>query len=404
MSLRKLILTNEYDLAYDFKMRMYSEPKIYDAKGDLKKRWYVYFSFRNPATNKLERQTPIYLDINNYKTVAERREAAKNLQWAISRILKNGYNPYVTSKLEQLDLSYSIKDAFEFALKNKKNLISENSYTDFKSRITQFKTWLGKNGIDELYNIDTITKKVVKIYLNEVAEKSSARNRNNTRSNLNILFKVLEDNEIVKNNFIPTINVLKSNPERNKTYTSTQIKEIQKLLNSEPVLSLMIAFVSYNFLRPLEVCRLKIKDIDLVDKKIMVRAKNKKVKIKIIPDIVIDLLPDLSNLDPNSYFITPFGFGCEWNTTEVNKRNYFSNLFLEKIKKPLNLGKDYGLYSFRHTFITELYNNLTKKHTPFEAKSKLMLITGHTTMTALEKYLRDIDAVLPDDYSNLFKK
>lgn len=404
MSLRKLILTNEYDLAYDFKMRMYSEPKIYDAKGDLSKRWYVYFSFRNPATNKLERQTPIYLDINNYKTVAERREAAKNLQWAISRILKNGYNPYVTSKLEQLDLSYSIKDAFEFALKNKKNLISENSYTDFKSRITQFKTWLGKNGIDELYNIDTITKKVVKIYLNEIAEKSSARNRNNTRSNLNILFKVLEDNEIIKSNFIPTINVLKSNPERNKTYTSTQIKEIQKLLNSEPVLSLMIAFVSYNFLRPLEVCRLKIKDIDLVDKKIMVRAKNKKVKVKIIPDIVFDLLPDLSNLDPNSYFITPFGFGCEWNTTEVNKRNYFSNLFLEKIKKPLNLGKDYGLYSFRHTFITELYNNLAKSYTPFEAKSKLMLITGHTTMTALEKYLRDIDAVLPDDYSKMFKK
>lgn len=404
MSLRKLILTNEYDLAYDFKMRMYSEPKIYDAKGDLSKRWYVYFSFRNPATNKLERQTPIYLDINNYKTVAERREAAKNLQWAISRILKNGYNPYVTSKLEQLDLSYSIKDAFEFALKNKKNLISENSYTDFKSRITQFKNWLGKNGIDELYNIETITKKSVKIYLNEVAEKSSARNRNNTRSNLNILFKVLEDNEIIKSNFIPTINVLKSNPERNKTYTSTQIKAIQKLLKNEPILSVMIAFVSYNFLRPLEVCRLKIKDIDLVDKKIMVRAKNKKVKIKIIPDIVIDLLPDLSNLDQDSYFVTPFGFGHQWNTTEVNKRNYFSNLFLEKIKKPLNLGKDYGLYSFRHTFITELYNNLTKKHTPFEAKSKLMLITGHTTMTALEKYLRDIDAVLPDDYSNLFKK
>ena len=35
------------------------------------------------------------------------------------------------------------------------------------------------------------------------------------------------------------------------------------------------------------------------------------------------------------------------------------------------------------------------------AKSDLMLITGHTTITALEKYLRDIDAELPEDYSNL---
>jgi hypothetical protein len=32
-----------------------------------------------------------------------------------------------------------------------------------------------------------------------------------------------------------------------------------------------------------------------------------------------------------------------------------------------------------------------------------MLITGHSTMTALEKYLRDIDAELPEDYSHLFK-
>jgi len=37
--------------------------------------------------------------------------------------------------------------------------------------------------------------------------------------------------------------------------------------------------------------------------------------------------------------------------------------------------------------------------TPNEAKSKLMLITGHTTISALEKYLRDIDAVMPEDYS-----
>ena len=30
-----------------------------------------------------------------------------------------------------------------------------------------------------------------------------------------------------------------------------------------------------------------------------------------------------------------------------------------------------------------------------------MLITVHNTMMALEKYLRDIDAELPDDYSDL---
>jgi hypothetical protein len=32
----------------------FSVPKIYTAKGDLSKRWYVNFSFRNPETNKKE--------------------------------------------------------------------------------------------------------------------------------------------------------------------------------------------------------------------------------------------------------------------------------------------------------------------------------------------------------------
>jgi hypothetical protein len=39
----------------------------------------------------------------------------------------------------------------------------------------------------------------------------------------------------------------------------------------------------------------------------------------------------------------------------------------------------------------------------FETKSRLMLITGHSTMTALEQYLRDIDAELPEDYSHLLE-
>ena len=32
-----------------------------------------------------------------------------------------------------------------------------------------------------------------------------------------------------------------------------------------------------------------------------------------------------------------------------------------------------------------------------------MPITGHSTMTALEKYLRDIDAELPEDYSKMIE-
>ena len=54
----------------------------------------------------------------------------------------------------------------------------------------------------------------------------------------------------------------------------------------------------------------------------------------------------------------------------------------------------YTLYSFRHTFITKLYRQLREKYSKGETYDRLMLITGHTTLTALQQYLRDIDAEL----------
>ncbi|SEK73229.1 hypothetical protein SAMN04488008_10248 [Maribacter orientalis] len=45
------LLTFEYESAYDLSVkRSFSIPKIYSANGDLKKRWYMYFSFATPKT------------------------------------------------------------------------------------------------------------------------------------------------------------------------------------------------------------------------------------------------------------------------------------------------------------------------------------------------------------------
>ena len=273
----------------------------------------------------------------------------------------------------------------------------------FKSRINRFSKWLISENIDLESDICSINKKLVIQYLNNVLQSTSPRNRNNTRTDISSLFQTLVDNEIIQENFVKKINVLKAIPERNKTYTNTEQKEIFSYLkNNDFILYLFVQFVSYNYLRPIEVCRLKVGDLDLKDKKIYVRAKNKPVKIKIIPDILINQLPDLSSLDKENFLFTPKKIGGDWETKETNKRDFYTKQF-KKVKDHFGLGKDYGLYSFRHTFITKLYKEMAKTATPFEVKSKLKLITGHSTMNALELYLRDIDAVLPEDYSKLLK-
>ncbi|HEX8269749.1 MAG TPA: site-specific integrase [Flavobacterium sp.] len=404
MSKLSLLIQLAYDSAYDFKLKkQYSEPVIYDAKGNLAKRWFVYYSYRNPDTGKLERQPYVDTGINQHKNLADRRAAAKVLQQAISGILRAGYNPFLDEEDYNIEevRKLTIPEAVEFVLQIKRHSYG-TGYTDFKSRLNLFAAWLKKKGFENRH-ITSVNKNVVINYLNDVLKKNSASNRNNARSRLSIFFQVLEDNMIIPKNFVPSINVVASKPQRNKSYTSTQQREIFEYMAAhDPVLLLYVKFVSYNFVRPIEVNRLLIEDLDLLDKRIQYRSKTK-LKIKLIPQILIDDLPDLSQFDRKAFLFGENAIGQPWATKIENKRGHYTKRF-ERVKEALELGKDYGIYSFRHTFIAMLYHELLKESTQFEAKSRLMLITGHATMNALEEYLRDIDAELPQDYSYLIRK
>ncbi|WP_369753292.1 tyrosine-type recombinase/integrase [Flavobacterium sp. WC2409] len=408
----------------------------------LSKEWYVYFSFRNPQTGKLVRQTNIKTGVNSLKTKKERYAKLETIKDNLLFLLKKGFNPYVDNSileektLQKLDTEIngttanpvitaekkpekipvakvpkikvvidnekSIKEAFQFGLKIKQNVLGATSYSGFQGRINRFLTWLDENGSSS-DKISTLEKKTFITYLNSVLENTSASNRNNTRTDLSALVQTIVDNELMHDNYVKSINVLKSAPERNKTYSVTQEKDILEYIEqNDAILLLYIQFITYNFLRPVEVNRLKIGDLDLEGKKLFVRAKNKAVKVKIIPQKIIDLLPDLSSMDPNHYLFTPTAIGAEWEAEENNRRDNFSKKF-KLVKDHFKLNKDYGLYSFRHTAITNLYREIRKIKTPHEAKSILMGITGHQTIEALEKYLRYIDAELPDDYSHLLK-
>ncbi|WP_276987573.1 tyrosine-type recombinase/integrase [Capnocytophaga gingivalis] len=397
------ILQTEYATEYTFEYDMsnkgqFTKPKIYDAGGDLSKRWYIYYSYRHPHTGKLVRQNPIYLKINrSFKTLSQRRTVIRRLRDILERKLREGYNPYEDKYTENKLLS--IHEAFDLSLTHAQATMKESSFKNHQYRIRTFEKWLEQNNFNGRA-VTAITKKTATNFLNDILLKTSPKNRNNTRAALSILFKYLEDNQHVPNNFISSIPVLKTDPHRNKTYTKVQEDTLFEYIGQhDPQLLLFIKFISYNFLRPIEVCRLQVKDISLEEKRLTFEAKNKARKTKIIPEILLSELLYLKGADPNHFLFAPEGLG-PWNTTETNKRDYWSKRF-KKVKEHFSLGEDYGLYSFRHTSITKLYRKLREQYPPLETKSRLMLITGHATFAALEKYLRDIDAELPEDYSQL---
>ena len=423
-------ITFEHESEHDLSENLnYSIPKIYTANDDLTKRWYVYFSFRDPNTGKMKRMKNFYGKANLHKTKAERLYELSSYQRKILELLRKGFSPFkdntvvnqinrpVKKKQQPIEESVApiqepnlinggaskmlIKEALEFSLKVKSKQVAKRTHDDYGYKIKSITDWVKKNE-PTIITIDQLDKLVCQRYLNAILEKTSARTRNNNRTALSSILQTLEDNDVISSNPMQRINVLRSIPEKHKTYSIEDELKIFKYLEKEdPILLLYIKFISYNLLRPIEVCRLKVGDINLNEKTIQFKAKNSKLKKKIIPDILIQELPDLSNLDKNLLLFTPKKIGASWDSKEKNRRTYFSKQFKKIVKDSFGLGTEYDLYSFRHTYITKLYKKLLESMTPNEAKNNLMLITGHNTMVALEKYLRDIDTELPQDYSNL---
>ncbi|KAB8155914.1 tyrosine-type recombinase/integrase [Kordia sp. TARA_039_SRF] len=233
----------------------------------------------------------------------------------------------------------------------------------------------------------------------------SPKTRNNTKATLSILFSQLEDDEIIPYNFVEKIKNVKTKPKKNKPFSKEQIIAIREYLDKhDPYLRVFMQFMSYAFLRNIEVCRLQVKDIDLKAKRLYVRSKTSPLAVVPIIGELEHIIRriNLEKYAPTDYLITRKNEPFAWDIDENTKTKHFAARF-RKVKKALGLSADYTLYSTRHTAATNLYNHLLSEgNSEEEALMKLMQITRHKSKGGLKNYLREIGATLPKDYGAMY--
>lgn len=318
----------------------------------------------------------------------------------VEKILEGGYSPYDNVEVTVSDKTRHVKDTIEAALILKSKSVGEKTYRDYVDKAKVFIDYLESRGLGTV-SIHTIERKHIVEFLNHKLSETTPSTRNSYRRTLSALFSVLEQNGHVEHNFITSIPIIPTKPSMNKAYSDVEAsKVISYLKQHDPTFYLLVQFVSYNFLRPVEVCRLQVKDIDLKERMLTVRTKTRECKIKRIPDIMVAELESLDLTDKEAHLITANGI-ARTSISAESRRHVFTKRF-QKIRPLLGLSEKCTIYSFRHTFITKLYRKLRVKHRKNETYDILMPITGHSTITALEKYLRDIDAEIAEDYSHLF--
>jgi len=368
-----------------------------NGKPDLKKRWYVYFYYYE---NGKRRQYKKDKGINKFKTIRERKRAANLLKRVIEDFLAQGVMPF-----QQLEKNLTLFEAVEYAYNEKRKGWSLTSQRSAGAYYNNFINWLDKNDMLNI-SVKKLKKQHLIIYLGELQGKMSNVSVNNNRRFLHNIFKKLSQDAIIDYNIMADLPNLKESPKKNKVFSESQLIQIQKYLEkTDPVLYKYTQFMIYTFLRPVEIVRIKVGDINCEKGIIHVKTKTGE---EIIP-IINSLKPlikemGLENYNKDDLAFTNLGVPYAWDleTREESRSIFFKKRF-RKIKKHFNLGPEYGLYSFRHTFAKMLYNKfLTDGLTDLQAKHKLMTITRHKSLSSLNKYLRGIGAFVPDDYSDDF--
>tara|TARA_R110002051_G_scaffold314290_1_gene391188 strand:+ start:96 stop:836 length:741 start_codon:yes stop_codon:yes gene_type:complete len=226
---------SEHVLEHDLSTKSnFSAPKIYTAKGDLSKRWYVYFSFRDPISKKLVRMKNIYGKANNYNTKADRLTILTSYRKNLLKLLREGYSPFekkefierkkeapvadteliikihpepsnATSKDEKSEnLGMPISEAFDYVLKLKEDQVKHRTLQDYGHKAKTFLKWLSEYH-PNVVTVEHLTKKMLMDFLNHIVMNSTARNRNNFRLVLGTILQTLEDNELIHFNFIKNI-------------------------------------------------------------------------------------------------------------------------------------------------------------------------------------------------------
>lgn len=72
-------------------------PKLYDANGDIRKQWFVYYSFRDPATDKMKRFKVFEGLSDKNLNKKERYIIAEILINDLTARMRQGWNPFAES-------------------------------------------------------------------------------------------------------------------------------------------------------------------------------------------------------------------------------------------------------------------------------------------------------------------
>ena len=370
------------DVSY---IKQYTPPVLREGK-----EWYIEFYCYDPALSRLRRKR---IKLNRIRSIKERRAYARGVMVRLSRQLANGWNCWIEQDMGNLHTVAEVFDHYTNYLDKMFNsgYIRKQTYSSYKSRLKMLSEYIERDPIHYMYQFDRAYVTGFLDYL-FIDRDVSGQTRNNYLSWLTSFgsWCVEKSYLLVR----PTDGISPIDKRHLKKFRSVipteTVGQIGQWLDGHDRHFLLACYLLYNcFIRPIELTRLRVGWFNIkmgtltipgeasknhetltvtVPKKVLLHAIDLGVFSHASSDYLFswDLKPGVEQIDPKMF------------------RDHWA-----KVRKALDLPKQYQFYSLKDTGITEM---LDAKMASITVRDQ----ARHSSLAITELYTRHLQKANPD--------
>ena len=343
-------------------------PKLHGYNGDMSKRWFIFFSYRNPRTCRMQRFR-IYTGFSLINNKSDRYTHADKLIKDYSERLRNGWNPFeedaeviYTDQLQYSNLAkiygnqkksnLTISVFLSQFLEKIKPTIRDETFHTYASKLRIFSLWLEYKKQSDV-DLGEITNQHILDFFDYLIQerKSSKVTVLKYKQILHSFFDdLMKKGRVFRN---PVYDIPKGARQCDwgpKPIPENFIQILKEELKADPQLWLASQFQFYCFIRPGELRQMRIKHINIFLGIVSLPGtitKNKKDESVTIPRQFLQVLIQeykLQEYNPDFYV---FGKNYLPGPEMLGKNNM--RFRFNRYRKSLGLPMDFKFYSWKHT-------------------------------------------------------
>lgn len=317
--------------------------------------WLIEYYAYNPVTEDLERKR---IKLNTLRkrctTATQFKMQAAEIVRAINNKLAGGWSPFGES--ENSRYYTKLQDVMQLYIAEKSKELRPDSMRSYKSFCHIFGEWCNKNTPDiqcVIFN-RVLAVRYMDYCYNE--RKVSARSYNNQLKMARALFSWAVEKCYCKENPFELIKTKREEEKKRILIPQSVRHDIKAYFDEKnPNYNIVLQLIFTSLLRPTEICRVQIQQIDLENRYIYMqgdKTKNRHHRYAYLSDELCERIRPIIDGKPKDYYL--FGIGYIPKRTPISSKMFRKDW--DKMRKELKLPQEMQLYSLRDTGI----NNMLK--------------------------------------------